>query len=248
MKDRVQAVERALALLNQIAEAGQPVTIDELSEAQDIHRVTVWRLLNSLEQFDLVERDEITKRYRIGYGTVHLSGATDVSTLLRIAHPTMEQLAKEVDGNVFLEVASSSKLIVLGESKPTSPITADIADLEVPLHCGSVGKLFLSSLTNTELDQFFSKPLQKCTPHTITDPHQLRSEIATCQTTGLAFNYKEHQEEWCGACAAIRNKTGRDLAYLNVTFPTYRMNEQQLKQLSEPISTAALAVQERLTN
>jgi DNA-binding IclR family transcriptional regulator len=244
--DRVQAVERALLLLEEIAADPTPLTAPEIAQRAGINRATAWRLLSTLEHFDLVERDPLTGRYSVAYGTVRLAMATDASSLIRRARPVLERLAAETDGSVFLEVASRGALIVLDEARPTSPVQIDLAGVDVPLHCGSVGKLYLASLPEDELAQYLDSPLAGLTPHTITDPAALRDQLEECRRTGIAVNYMEHQEEWCGITAAIRDRAGRDLAYLNVTLPTYRWTEPTLAALGVPLRAAATEIEDRL--
>ena len=242
----VQAVERALLLLEEIAASAVPPTAPEVAQRAEINRGTAWRLLRTLEHFDLVERDPMTGRYSVAYGTVRLATATDASSLVRRARPVLERLAAETDGSVFLEVASRGRLLVLDEARSSSPVLVDIAGVDIPLHCGSVGKLYLTSLPEDELAQNLDSRLLRPTPYTVTDRAKLRDQLEECRRTGVATNYKEHQEEWCGITAAIRDRAGRDLAYLNVTLPTYRWTEDALQALATPLRAAAAEIEERL--
>jgi DNA-binding IclR family transcriptional regulator len=245
VSDRVQAVERALLLLEEVAASPVPPTAPELAQRAGINRATAWRLLNTLEHFDLVERDPHSGRYSVSYGTVRLSLAARTSALVRRAHPVLEKLASDTDGSVFLEVPSRGRLVVLDEARPASPVQVDLAGMEIPLHCGSVGKLYLASLPADELERYLSGPLARPTRYTITDPALLRAQVDDARRSGIAVNYKEHQEEWCGITAAIRDRAGRDLAYLNVTLPTYRWTEQALAGLAAPLRAAASEIASR---
>jgi DNA-binding IclR family transcriptional regulator len=241
LTDRVQAVERAL-LLEEVAASPAPPTAPELARRAGINRATAWRLLNTLEHFDLVERDRRSGRYSVSYGTVRLSLAAGASALVRRSHPVLEKLAADTDGSAFLEVASRGRLMVLDEARPASPVQVGLAGMETPLHCGSVGKLYLASLPDEELDQHLARPLARPTRYTVTGPAVLRAQLAECRRTGVAFNYKEHQDEWCGISAAVRDRAGRDLAYVNVTLPTYRWTEQALRSLAAPLRAAAAEI------
>jgi DNA-binding IclR family transcriptional regulator len=239
MSDRVQAVERALSLLEAVAASPVPPTAPELAKLAGINRGTAWRLLNTLEHFDLVEKDPHSGRYSVSYGAVRLAAATDTSTLVRRAHPVLERVSAETGGGAFLEVASRGRLIVLDHSRPDSAVQVDLAGVEVPLHCGSVGKLYLASLSEPELEEYLSVGLERCTPRTVTDPVELRSQIEEARVSGVAVNYMEHRQEWCGITAAIRDGAGRDLAYLNVTLPTYSTTHESLLKLAGFVRTAA---------
>jgi DNA-binding IclR family transcriptional regulator len=244
--DRVQAVERALLLLEEVAASPVPPTAPELAQRAGINRATAWRLLNTLEYFDLVERDPHSGRYSVSYGTVRLSLASGTPALIRRAHPVLEKLAADTDGSVFLEVATRGRLIVLDEARPASPVQVDLAGMEIPLHCGSVGKLYLASLPDDERERYLALPLSRPTRYTITDPAVLRGQLEECRRSGVAVNYKEHQEEWCGITAAVRDRGGRDLAYLNVTLPTYRWTQQALAGLAASLREAAAEIADRL--
>jgi DNA-binding IclR family transcriptional regulator len=115
-----------------------------------------------------------------------------------------------------------------------------------PLRHGDVGKLFLASLPADDLDRYLGEPLEAPTPHTVIDPDVRRGQLAEGRRTGVAVNYREHQEEWCGITAAIRDRAGRDLAYLNVTLPTYRWSLDALWALAGTMRAAAAEIEERL--
>lgn len=242
----VQSVERALLLLQQIADSSVPATTPELAQLTGVNRGTAWRLLRTLEHFDLIDRNPETGCYSIGFGALRLTAASNASSLVLQARPVLESLAELTDGNVFLEVASDGKLIVLDEARAANPVQVDLAGLDIPMHCGSVGKLFLASLPQVKLDEFLDEPLAELTPHTITDPIVLRAQIDECRRSGVAINYREHQDEWCAITAVVRDRTGRHVAYINATLPTYRWTELQLLGLTEPLREATLQIEKRL--
>ncbi len=67
---RIQAVDRAVALLKSVAASATPPTVLELARECGINRSTAWRLLRTLEHHGFVDRDPITQRYTVGYGAV----------------------------------------------------------------------------------------------------------------------------------------------------------------------------------
>lgn len=56
MVQRIQSVERALAMLDILAKSPRPQTIPELAKTMEINRATAWRLINTLLEFELVEK------------------------------------------------------------------------------------------------------------------------------------------------------------------------------------------------
>lgn len=245
MVDRVQAVDRALQLLEEVAASPVPIATPELARRAGVNRATAWRLMNSLEYRDLVERDPATGRYQVGYGAARLARATSLESLARRARPVLEDLAEETTGSAFLQVASAGALIVVAEAKAAGPLLIDLAGIEVPLHCGSVGKMYLSTWNDDELDSFLTKPLEKFTDFTLTDPEDLRASIEEIRRTGVAFNYRDHHDDWCGLSVLVRDRAQRPLAYLNVTLPTVRTTRAALEQLAPRLRVAAELIQQR---
>lgn len=239
MTQRVQSVERALGLLDALASATMPPTIPELARAAKVNRATAWRLMNTLVHFELAERDELTGTYKVGPGALRLAAATDNTSFVRRSRPLLEKVALKTGGSAFLEISTRGDLVVMDQVRSSSPIQVDLAGLEVPLHCGSVGKLYLATLSDEELGQFLKVKLPALTRYTITKPLQLKNEILEARVTGVAFNYKEHREEWCGISAAVKDRAGRTVAYLNVTLPTFNTSKEKLKALAPTVSNAA---------
>ena len=239
MVQRVQSVERALGLLDALASSPVPPTIPELAKAAKVNRATAWRLMNSLVHFELAERDEITGTYKVGPGALRLAAATDNTSFVRRSRPLLEKVAAKTGGSAFLEIATRGDLVVMDQVRSSSPIQVDLAGMEVPLHCGSVGKLYLATLSDEELSQFLKQKLVSLTRFTITKPAQLKNEILEARVTGVAFNYKEHREEWCGISAAVKDRAGRTVAYLNVTLPTFNTTKEKMKSMAPFVANAA---------
>ena len=68
-------------------------------------------------------------------------------------------------------------------------------------------------------------------------PQQISQGLS--YATGIAINYKEHREEWCGISAAIKDQADRTIAFLNVTLPTFNHTEAKLRSYSLAMSDAA---------
>jgi DNA-binding IclR family transcriptional regulator len=236
---RVQAVERALALLEAVVGSSDPPTVAELAALARVNRATAWRLLNTLVHFGLVERDDHSGRYRIGPGAFRYAAAADLDGLARRSRSVLADVAESTGGSVYLEIGTGGVLTLVAEHRCSALVAVDVAGLRVPLHCGSVGKLYLATWAPAELDALLAEGLEACTERTITDPGTLRAAIAEAGRTGVATNYGEHRLEWCGITVAVRTAAGRDLAYLNVTLPTVTTSLPQLVLLTPTLQDAA---------
>lgn len=246
MTQRVQSVERALALLEAVATSDFPLSVPELAAKSGVNRATAWRLMNTLEYFDLVNKDKRSGRYSIGAGALRISAAADISGWANLVRAELEEVSEVTGGNAFLEISSRGELIVIDECRAPTLIQIDIAGMKVPHHCASVGKLYLASLPLSVLNEYLLQPLTQESPDTVTDPVALRSEIDRARETGIAFNYREHRSEWCGLSAAIKNEQGRDIAYVNATLSSHYVTRDQLEEFAPFMLTIAQRMSNRL--
>lgn len=242
----MQSVERALTMLEEIAASPAALSATEIAARAGVNRGTAWRLLATLEHFQLVERDAASGRYAPGFGAARIAAASRVPALVRRARPVLERLGAELNENCYLQVASGRTLPVLDEVRAQRPVKVELEDNEVPLHCGSVGKVFLALLPEAELEEFLSTPLERYTPETVTDPAVLRAELASVWENRFAVAYREHQADWGGITTAAFDRGDRPLAYLNVTVPSYRYTRESLVALAPPLLHAARELEQRL--
>ena len=239
MVQRIQSVERALAMLDILAKSPRPQTIPELAKTMEINRATAWRLINTLLEFELVEKDDESGRFTVGSGAFKLAASTQTNLMSRKARPVLERISALFGASAFLEIAARGELIVLDQIRMDLPEEVDLAGMQVPLNCGSVGKLYLASLPDAQLENYLATPLAALTNYTITDPNELRTEVLQARISGVAYNYKEHTEQWCGISASIRARDGRFIAYLNITLPTQTTSREQLISLTPELIAAA---------
>ena len=147
MTQRVQSVERALSLLEAVAANHYPLSVPELANQAGVNRATAWRLMNTLEHFDLVTKDVRSGRYSMGAGAIRLAAAADIGGWAADVRPELEEVSKVTGGNAFLEINSRGNLLVIDECRAPTLIQIDIAGMTLPHDCASAGKLYHASLS-----------------------------------------------------------------------------------------------------
>src|SRR5258706_14028925 len=88
---------RAFALLELIAAADDPPTLEELTRASGLPKPSVYRILQLLIRGDLVEREVSAKRYVVGRRVAALSLAIQMrSPMRRERHTILSRLVGEI--------------------------------------------------------------------------------------------------------------------------------------------------------
>lgn len=233
-------------MLEEVAASPTPLSAAEVARRAGVNRGTAWRLLSTLEHYDLVERLPDNGHYALGYAPTRLAAVSRGVPLVRRARPVLEELATRLDECVYLQVARGGELIVLDEVRAMRPVQVDLARLEVPLHCGSGGKIFLAFLPEQEVEEYLDGPLEAFTPRTITDPTRLWEELTRARSDRYAVAYQEHLPDWGGLTAVVCDAAERPMAYINVTVPSYRYTEGEMRELAGPLREAATDLQRRL--
>ncbi len=243
----LQSVNRALRALELIAEAGE-LGVTELGRRLDVHKATASRLVATLAERGLVERDPVTEKYRLGFGLIRLAGAAMASLdLVRTARPIIEDLADRTRETVNLGVLSGDAVVYIDQVTGTRSIVAvSWVGRRTPLHCTSNGKVLLASLGDAERDRMLSVPLERTTPGTIVDPDTLRGQLAEIRLKGYAQTMEELEEGLNAVAAPIHRADGETVAALSVSGPAFRMRPIDLPRIGRMTMEAASAISRRL--
>jgi DNA-binding IclR family transcriptional regulator len=209
----VQSVQRAAALLDAIAGSAEPRTAPELADLCRLNRSTAWRILATLEEEGLVDREG--SRYSIGHAVARLAAAA-TEALPRAARPHLEELSSRAGETVSLAVPRRLRLIYVDQVQAPHVMAADWLGRAVPLHATSTGKALLAFLPREELDTTITQSLPQFTDRTITDPAELRAELDRTRRRGYAVSRGELETALWGASAPVLDRRQRAIAVVSV--------------------------------
>jgi DNA-binding IclR family transcriptional regulator len=238
---RIQAVDRAVALLKSVAASATPPTVLELARGCGINRSTAWRLLRTLEHHGLVDRDPVTQRYTVGYGAISVAAAVTDGALVRRIRPLLGRLAGATGESVTLAVARRFNLVYVDQVDPPNMLVPSWLDRPLPLHATSGGKAFLAWLGRDERDAILPRELPRYTAHTVTDRDRLEREFAEIRTTGYALCAREYEEFSSGASAAVLNTRQYPIAVINIWGPAPRNPARKLHEIGREAARTAEA-------
>ena len=244
-RGRVQSVQRAIALLDAIAIASpRGRTVAELALACGINRATAWRLLATLEDVGIVERDPGTSRYQVGYTVARLAAASGVDGVVRRAHHVLERVCAQTGEAAILALARRSGLVYVDEVAPPSVLTVNWLARPVPLHATSTGKAWLAWLPEPEARGVLGPVLDGFTDATVTDFGRLFAELAEIREQGYAVSAGELEPALFGVSAPVlRPGEERPLAVFSIWGPADRVPRSRLEALGSVAIDAAAAVE-----
>lgn len=150
--DGVAAVERALAIVDEIASRAEPITLADLSRATGFYKSTLLRLIASLERASLVVRRH-DGRYALGPYAHRLGRAFDSAyRLTEIIEPLLKQCVDQGSESASFHVyhdAQSRVCLLRIDSHHSTLDRIRVGDL-LPLSRGAAGRLISAHLKDAE--------------------------------------------------------------------------------------------------
>ena len=231
----VQSVERAIAILKSFSIEMPERGVGELGRELGLHKSTASRLMQTLQRGGLLARNPETKRYRLGLDLIGL--ASQVVSYLDVreaAHPFLRQLAEDCQESVNLVVLEDGHVINLVQLVPAARQVKNIGRVgrRMSAHCTSAGKVMLAHLSPTRLDRVLSGNLVRFTVNTITDPDELRVELAQIREQGYAVAQEELEDGLNAIAAPVTDHTGQVVAAISIAGPAYRIPPKDFLQLA----------------
>lgn len=240
---RIEASQRAVAILDALAEAGEAGT-NELARRIGLPASTVSRQLGTLAAAGLVEQDAETGRYRLGIRIVRLANAV-LSRLdvRRIARPHLEELVRVTGETATLHVPGDVDAVTV-DFVPSAHFIQHVTHLGRPsiAHATSAGKIMLA-FTDRPLPR---GPLEAYTPRTITSAKALAAEIERVRRRGWADAVEEREPGLAAVAAPVWSSGGVLAAIVALQGPTSRFGRAEARAALAPLLDHARAVSEAL--
>lgn len=190
-------LDRALDVLGCFSDDEPTLSAVEIGARTGLATSTLHRLLRVLVGHGLVTR-VADHRYAVGVRLWELGERSPLALRLRErAAPHLVRLYEATGENVHLAVldgsspAGSSVLYVGRVTGRRSIETISRAGGRGPMHATGVGKALLATRDDLWLREFFERPLERETAHTIVDEAELRAELAETRSRGYARTREE---------------------------------------------------------
>jgi IclR family acetate operon transcriptional repressor len=217
----VQSVDRALDVLEALAEAGKPLGVGELAARTGLPQGTAHRILQSLQERGYVRRDG-ARKYSLGTSAVRLADGAQ-RALARSARPYLSELVTLSGETANLAVREGDDVVYIAQvsSPHTLRMFAEVGR-HVPPHSTAVGKVLLAALPREVAMAILRRTgLASRTDATITDLAAFEAELDLVTAQGWAAD-EEEQEAGVRCVAVPVGGPGPTLAAMSLSGPADR--------------------------
>lgn len=243
----VQSVDRALVLLDLLANGTPSWGISELSRATGLSKAAVYRLTRTLERHGYAAQAD-DHRYVLGTKPLELAGAVLSRFEVRqVARSTMFALAERTRESVVLTAPSRNGVICLDTVDGPQRLRASFQVGRVtPWHAGAAGKLHLAFLPEDRARRIVARGLPRFTERTITDPATLLRDLAQIRLQGYAFTVGEFDPGVAAVSAPIVDSRKEVVAGISIGGPAFRFADDRLPHLTQEVRRAAVEISKRM--
>ena len=229
-----QSTEKALAIIEYLAEVRDPARLQDISKDLGINTSTALRFINTLENSGYVLQDSETLRYFLTMKICTIANKVmSTRTLRDISVPFLKQITR-----IFGEMsclAEEHDMTVIYTNVHDGPDkmlrTMSRIGKIAPMHCTGVGKCLMLNYSDAEILKLAEvKGLPVFTKNTISTVEKLREELAEVRSKGYAYDNEECEIGARCVAVPVRDADGKVVASLSVTGPVVRMTDKKIDE------------------
>ncbi|MEV2212521.1 IclR family transcriptional regulator [Streptomyces sp. NPDC050997] len=187
----VKSAARTVELLELLAARGdRPARLQELAEALDVPRSSMYALLQTLISRDWVRTDATGSLYGIGIHAL-LTGTSylDSDPRVRAVRPYLDEASQALGETIHLGRLDGRGVAYLATRESHEYLrTISRVGRRLPAHAGALGKALLAERDDTELPE---GPYEALTPNSHTDRASLLTDLAAVRSRGYSVDREE---------------------------------------------------------
>ncbi len=239
----MQSVDRALSLLELLAQSGGGTSLTDLSARAGLNISTCHHLLATLLKAGYVAQVPGRRTYALGARVLHLGQAFMRQVdLPRRAQPVLDRLNEATGEAVQLAVLQGDQVVTVAKSEARQAVRVDagVIGTAEPPHATATGKAMLAWLPDDQVRRILDvNGLKSFTPNTITDRAALIEDMRHVRRNGFAIDREEFQQGVVCIGAAVRDHSGAVIGSLSVSAPAFRAGEEHLALIRHAVGEAA---------
>lgn len=217
----VQSLARGLDVITAFDADHRRLTLSQVAERTRLNRATARRFLHTLMTLGYVAQEDhrfaLTPHVmRLGYA--FLSG----QPLSEIAQPHLKNLSVTLGESTSVSILDGDEVLYIARVQTHRIMSTAIpVGTRFPAHATSMGRVLLADKPERELDELLATTvLSPLTPHTVTDPDELRAELARVRDQGYAVCDQQLALGLLSVAVPIREDR-RVVAAINCSMPVF---------------------------
>lgn len=240
----VRVLERAAAILAVLEEHDGSVSLGVLAREAGLSKPTAHRLLNSLLQLHIVEAGSEPASYRLGMWLFRLGASVQRRLDVRTRSlPHLAELNHATEETTYLCIRDDLTVICVEqlEGKHVSSLRLKLGG-SLPLNLGAASRVFLASLSPSDLERYLVQERQQLTTRTLVGREELLADISNTRANGYVISDQDVTLGVCAIGAPVFDTHGEVVSALSIGGVAPRFSEPRLSELVRMVTETARAI------
>lgn len=248
-RSQVASVERALTILELLAERREGLTTSDLSRRARIPKSSMSYLLRTLVARGYVRRNPESGHHTLGLRLLSLGGlAMQGMELREAALPHLRYVVDRTRLDAHLAILDHGDAVYIErvEGPGFIKMATWVGRRMVP-HVTAVGKALICRFERGEIEDLFRQHhVKPATAKTITSFPRLLNELAETRRRGYALDDEEHEARVRCIAAPVVAPSGEVIASIGVSGTIGQIPDEQLPRIGAVVRAAAVKLSGQL--
>jgi len=245
---KVQSLDRAFDILELLSREQHGLNLTEIGNRLDLHKSTVYRLLQALKQRGYIEKSP-RGSYRLGMEFIELSSLYLNNLELKTeAQPILRELSSLSANTAFLATLQENEVVYIDKMETHNSLRKySIIGQRAPLYCTALGKSMLTGMAEDQIRKLYGGvELEAFTDRTITNVEDLVAEVEKIRRRGWSVDDEEYEEGLRCIGAPIRDYRNEVIAAVSTSGYTSVITRERVEEIAAYVVKAARDISQRM--
>lgn len=222
--------------------------VTEIAAKVGLHKSSISRILATLEELDVIERDPPSRKFRLGLGLLSVAGPllADLDPR-RVSLPVLRELSATTRETTALMVWTGAEAVTVEQVASPQQVkhTTELGARYGTVLSASV-QAFLAEMPAEEVRRFLERGAPILPERGASDIEARLDLLQQARERGYAVNFGETSPEEVGIAAPVWDHRGAVVAAVLVAAIFYRVDRGRVPELGAACAAAAAQVSARL--
>lgn len=244
------SLANAAAVLHWLKRDSGDVAVGELASAMGWPKSSTSRLLKSMLQLELLERDPVSRRYRAGIIMLELSRRyRSGEPLIEAADQELQELTRRTGYSTGISMLEGTYVVVLRSRAGTHPLRVVTAPgTRAPAWANSTGRCLLARLADEEVARRFTPFPETTSPNAPGNLRELMERIIRARARGWDDSRDESLPGVGGVSIAIADPNNDTAFAPYIAFSPIQVSGADLRALAAMLMAMGARLNARFGN
>ena len=245
---KVQSLDRAFDILELLSREQHGLNLTEIGNRLDLHKSTVYRLLQALKQRGYIEKSS-QGSYRLGMEFIELSSLYLNNLELKTeAQPILRELSSLSGNTAFLATVQEDEVVYIDKMETFNSLRKySIIGQRAPLYCTALGKSILTGKTDEQIRGLYGdRELKIFTEKTIRSVDALIEDVEKTRRRGWSLDDEEYEQGLRCIGAPIRDYRNAVIAAVSTSGYATVITSKRVEEIAAYVVKAARDISQRM--